>query len=133
MEREPRHSINTNSRWHDFAYWGLIVLACLAFLVMNVLTTFKEDELGFFLIDGVWTPVKSFADALRSLHNHYLGTNGRLADVLRFPGERRFQRLQHVGVRAVKPSSQPLVHRAQVLAGNCGLLDGCGNLLSCAW
>lgn len=81
MEREPRHSINPNSRWHDFAYWGLMVLACLAFLVMNVLTTFKEDDLGFFLIDGEWTPVKSFADALRSLHNHYLGTNGRLADV----------------------------------------------------
>lgn len=69
------------SRWHDIAYWGLMALACLAFLAMNVLTTFKEDDLGFFLVDGEWTPIRTVADALRSLHNHYLGTNGRLADV----------------------------------------------------
>ena len=83
MKRDDRHRVASlqDPRWHDIAYWGLMVLACLAFLVMNVLTTFKEDDLGFFLVDGEWTPIRSLADAVRSLHNHYLGTNGRLADV----------------------------------------------------
>jgi hypothetical protein len=84
MNRENRHMIASlaGSRRHDIAYWGLMALACLAFFVMNALTTFKEDDLGFFLVDGEWTPITSLADALRSLHNHYQGTNGRLADVI---------------------------------------------------
>ncbi len=84
MKSDNRHITVFSSlgRWHDAAYWVLIGVACLAFGVMNALTTFKEDDLGFFLIDGVWTPIKSLTDALHSLRNHYLGTNGRLADVL---------------------------------------------------
>ena len=83
MNRDNRYRMVSlpGSRRHDIVYWGLMALACLAFFVMNVLTTFKEDDLGFFLVDGEWTPIRSLADALRSLHNHYQGTNGRLADV----------------------------------------------------
>ena len=64
------------------AYWGLLVVAFAVMLVMNALTTFKEDDLAFTLIEGVWTPVRSFADLLQSHLTHYTGTNGRLADLV---------------------------------------------------
>ena len=51
-------------------------------LVMNVLTTFKEDDLAFTLVEGEWTPVRSLLDVLRSHAIHYTGTNGRLADLV---------------------------------------------------
>ena len=51
-------------------------------LVMNVLTPYKEDDMGFTLIDGVWTPVRTLGDLLQSCRNHYIGTNGRLADLV---------------------------------------------------
>lgn len=71
-----------SGRWHDVAYWGLLVVAFAVMLVMNVLTTFKEDDLAFTLIEGVWTPVRSFADLLQSHLTHYTGTNGRLAELV---------------------------------------------------
>ena len=71
-----------SGRWHDVAYWGLLVVAFAVMLVMNALTTFKEDDLAFTLIEGVWTPVRSFADLLQSHLTHYTGTNGRLADLV---------------------------------------------------
>lgn len=64
------------------AYWGLLVVAFAVMLVMNALTTFKEDDLAFTLIEGVWTPVRSFADLLLSHLTHYTGTNGRLAELV---------------------------------------------------
>lgn len=64
------------------AYWGLLVVAFAVMLVMNALTTFKEDDLAFTLIEGVWTPVRSIADLLQSHLTHYTGTNGRLADLV---------------------------------------------------
>lgn len=69
-------------RWHDATYWGLLILACAAFLLMNVLTPYKEDDMGFTLIDGVWTRVHSLADAWQSYRNHLTNTNGRLADLV---------------------------------------------------
>lgn len=69
-------------RWHDAIYWGLLILACAAFLLMNVLTPYKEDDMGFTLIDGVWTRVHSLADAWQSYRNHLTNTNGRLADLV---------------------------------------------------
>jgi len=75
-------SIMTSKRWHDAAYWGALALACSAFMVMNVFTTLKEDDLGFALVDGEWSPIGTLADVLRSMRNHYVGTNGRTADVL---------------------------------------------------
>ena len=68
-------------RWHDAIYWCLLLVACASFLVMNVLTTLKEDDMGFTLIDGVWTPIQSLTDLLRSHYNHYVTTNGRTADL----------------------------------------------------
>ena len=64
------------------AYWGLLAVACAVMLVMNVLTPYKEDDMGFTLIDGVWRPVRSLGDFLLSCRNHYVGTNGRLADLI---------------------------------------------------
>ena len=71
-----------NERWHSMAYWAVLAVACVTFWVMNSLTTLKEDDLSYTLIDGVWTPVRSFGDLLQSLRNHYLSTNGRMADVV---------------------------------------------------
>lgn len=68
-------------RWHDTAYWGLLLLACAVLLLMNVLTPYKEDDMGFTLIDGVWTRVNSITDALQSYCNHLTNTNHRLADL----------------------------------------------------
>lgn len=70
------------SPWHDIAYWVVLLAACGVFLVMNVLTPYKEDDMGFTLIDGVWAPVRSLADAARSYCNHFANTNGRLADLV---------------------------------------------------
>ena len=83
MERDSRNIILTltSKRWHDAIYWGLMALFCVLFLVMNMLTTFKEDDLGFSLIDGEWTPIRSLADLLHSCRNHYMGTNGRTSDL----------------------------------------------------
>lgn len=78
FDRYPRLS----PRWHDTAYWGLLTLACAVFMVMNFLTPYKEDDMGFALIDGVWAPIRSLADAAQSCVNHFMGTNGRLADVV---------------------------------------------------
>ena len=69
-------------RWHDVAYWVLLGLACAVFLLMNVLTPYKEDDMGFTLIDGVWTRVNSLADAWQSYRNHLTNTNGRLSDII---------------------------------------------------
>ena len=69
-------------RSHDIIYWSLMAVACAVFYWMNVLTPFKEDDMGFTLIDGVWTPVNSLGDFLQSCRNHYVGTNGRLADLV---------------------------------------------------
>lgn len=68
--------------WHDIAYWCLLAVACVVFLVMNVLTTFKEDDLAFSLIEGVWTPIDSLWDLARSHANHYVDSNGRTANLV---------------------------------------------------
>ena len=69
-------------RWHDVAYWGVLVVACVVFLVMNLLTTFKEDDLAFSLIEGVWQPVDSLLDLFRSHCNHFMDSNGRTANLV---------------------------------------------------
>ena len=69
-------------RWHDVAYWGLMVVACVVFYWMNVLTPFREDDMGFSLIEGEWTRMHTLLDLLRSHATHYANTNGRLADLV---------------------------------------------------
>ena len=65
------------SRWHDAAYWGLLAVACLVMLVMNVMTPFKEDDMAFALIAG-----GSLHDIWQSQVDHFLTANGRFADVV---------------------------------------------------
>ena len=72
----------SGKRWHDLAYWGLLLAACIVFYVMNVLTTFKEDDLAFSLIEGEWTPMRTLADFFRSHYCHYLTVNGRSSDII---------------------------------------------------
>ena len=69
-------------RWHDAAYWAVLLGACAVFMAMNVLTTFKEDDLAFSLIEGEWTPARSLLDVLRSHGNLYLHANGRTANLV---------------------------------------------------
>lgn len=69
-------------RWHGIAYWCLLAVSCAVFLVMNVLTTFKEDDLAFSLIEGVWTPIESLWDLARSHVNHFVDSNGRTANLV---------------------------------------------------
>jgi len=70
------------SRWHDAAYWGLMAVACAVFMVMNWLTTIKEDDLAFSLIEGQWTPIKSLLDVWHSHLNHFVDANGRTANLV---------------------------------------------------
>ena len=49
---------------------------------MNVMTTFKEDDMAYSLIEGVWTPIHTLLDALRSHVNHFADANGRTANLI---------------------------------------------------
>ena len=69
-------------RWHDAAYWAVLLGACAVFMAMNVLTTFKEDDMAFSLIEGEWTPARSLLDVLCSHGNLYLHANGRTANLV---------------------------------------------------
>ena len=82
MESTGHNSSIIPQRGHDIAYWGLLAVACVVFLVMNVLTTFKEDDLAFSLIEGVWRPVDSLLDLFRSHCNHFVDSNGRTANLV---------------------------------------------------
>ena len=65
----------SGKRWHDGAYWALMLVACVVFLVMNILTTYKEDDMAFVLLQG-----SSLHDMLRAQYDHFLHSNGRFAD-----------------------------------------------------
>ncbi|MBQ9555562.1 MAG: hypothetical protein IJV05_04995 [Muribaculaceae bacterium] len=72
----------TLQRWHGAAYWALLAVAVAVMLVMSLLTTLKEDDMAYSLVEGLWTPVQSLQDVLRSFQTHYSQTNGRIADLL---------------------------------------------------
>ena len=72
-----KYLTTANSKWHDVAYWGLLVLACVVMWVLNVLTPFKEDDMAFALIGrGSWH------DIWLSQVDHFMTANGRFADVV---------------------------------------------------
>lgn len=71
-----------DGRWHGIAYWAVLLALCAVFMAMNLLTTMKEDDLAFSLVEGEWTPIGSLADALRSHANHFMHANGRTANLL---------------------------------------------------
>ena len=62
-------------RWHDIAYWTLLAVACGVFFVLNLWTSFKEDDMEFSLLRNV-----DFMDFLRSQYEHFMMSNGRCAD-----------------------------------------------------
>lgn len=75
MDNQPQ-SVNTNtSRWHDTAYWGLMLAVCIVMYVMNVWTSFKEDDMEFSLLRDA-----GFMDFMRAQYDHYMTANGRCAD-----------------------------------------------------
>ena len=82
MKTTSETSWPLSRRWHDAVYWGIIATACIVFWVMNTLTPFKEDDMAFTLIEGVWGPIGSLLDVLRSHAIHMTNTNGRLADLV---------------------------------------------------
>lgn len=75
-------SVLGGSRWHDVAYWLVLALACVVFFIMNVYTTLKEDDMAFSLVEGVWTPIRSLLDVVRSHANLFVDANGRTANLV---------------------------------------------------
>ncbi len=82
MKKTCGTMVNAGKRWHDVAYWGILVAACVVFWLMNCLTTFKEDDMAFTLVEGEWRPMTTLLDLLRSHATHMTCTNGRLADLV---------------------------------------------------
>lgn len=80
--RDTQSRFLTDKRWHDVGYWVVLVVACAIFLVMNLLTTFKEDDLSFALVEGVWTPIGSMADIVRSFVNQFQHATGRTSNLV---------------------------------------------------
>ena len=71
-----RLSINSHAtRWHDAAYWGLMLVVCILFYIMNCWTSFKEDDMEFSLLRDA-----GLMDFLRAQYDHYMTANGRCAD-----------------------------------------------------
>ncbi len=65
-----------NSRWHDVAYWGLMLVAYAVMLVLNMWTSFKEDDMEFSLLGDA-----GFVEFWRAQLDHYLTSNGRCSDL----------------------------------------------------
>ena len=62
-------------RWHNAAYWGLMLAVCVVFYLLNVWTSLKEDDMEFSLLRNA-----GFIDFWRARLEHYLTSNGRCAD-----------------------------------------------------
>lgn len=60
---------------HDLAYWALILAACVVFYILNVWTSYKEDDMQFSLLSDA-----GFMDFLRSQYERFMDHNGRSAD-----------------------------------------------------
>ena len=82
MSKSQAKALRHDGRRHDIAYWAVLLVLCAVFMVMNFLTTWKEDDLAFSLIEGVWTPIGSIADVVRSHCNHFMHANGRTANLI---------------------------------------------------
>lgn len=72
MMESPGHR-----RWHDAAYWVVLLAACAVMYVINTLTPFKEDDMAYSVI-----PSGSLREFCSSLVDHFMTTNGRFADVV---------------------------------------------------
>lgn len=74
MDNRPHQMLN-KPRWHDLAYWGLLLVACAVFYVLNLWTSFKEDDMEFSLLRDA-----GLMDFLRAQYDHFMTSNGRCAD-----------------------------------------------------
>ena len=63
------------TRWHDAVYWGLMLAVCVVFYMLNLWTSFKEDDMEFSLLHDA-----GFVDFWKARWDHYLTSNGRCAD-----------------------------------------------------
>lgn len=74
---------NKISATRRLGYFSVIAVASLVFLVFNVLTTIKGDDIIYMFISdsSPLTPVRSLRDVAVSMHSHYFTTNGRLANL----------------------------------------------------
>ena len=75
MTRNGYWDTLNGKRWHDVAYWVLMLVACAVFLVMNMLTTYKEDDMAFALLQG-----SSLYDMFMVQCDHFMNSNGRFSD-----------------------------------------------------
>ena len=75
MVNSRRPIQTTFPRWHDAAYWLLLLVACAVFFVMNHWTSFKEDDMEFSLLRNA-----GFVEFWGAQLDHYLTSNGRCAD-----------------------------------------------------
>ena len=64
-------------RWHDVAYWGIMLAACAVFYWMNVLTPFKEDDMDFALVGS-----KPLLDVLRFPIDNIMTSDARFSDIM---------------------------------------------------
>ena len=60
----------------------MLAVACAVFYWMNVLTTFKEDDMLHSLVSGDLTHINSLGDLLHSYWNKYFILNGRTSDMV---------------------------------------------------
>ena len=71
-------------KWDEVLYWVLLVGGCAVFLLMNIYTTIKEDDLFHsFIEDGSLRPIDSLSDVLRGWVAYYK-YDARLANVISF-------------------------------------------------
>ena len=75
MEKHCQIIEQKNARWHDAAYWGLLLAVCVVFYILNLWTSFKEDDMEFSLLRNA-----GFVDFWKARWDHYLTSNGRCAD-----------------------------------------------------
>ena len=73
-------------RWLGVAdqalYWALMLAGCAVIMVMNYYTTLKEDDLLHATVYGTdGEPIRNLLDVLRSWWYHYLGHDGRAANL----------------------------------------------------
>lgn len=70
--------------WAEVLYWVLLIGGCAVFLLMNIYTTVKEDDLFHsFIQDGSLRPIDSLLDAVRGWVAYYR-YDARIANVISF-------------------------------------------------
>ena len=70
--------------WAEALYWLLLIGGCAVFLLMNIYTTIKDDDLFHsYIQDGSLRPIDSLLDALRGWLAYYK-YDARIANIISF-------------------------------------------------